>query len=299
MIWKSVLGTQRILLRPRYIRHGKVMGVTALSSVPLSSTRVEGKCVKYHDGKLAAFSSKSEFDTKSKARRTGCLLRWLRTCRQIYVEAQPLVTSRLHFHFCNLDVFKAFIMTKRFFRNSSLDPSLICSISLCLKLSIDPDLRDGFFFSPWDYQWGNNQTMYHISPNWARPTFNVRLANKLSALRDLRLEVYFTCTHEAANQGFARLVRQKKRVPLACRDKSKTIKELAERLCGQKPWSMFVGKKIDFVDVHFWTGNIIHDVQNRDVNMCWCKRSKINQKSIEETNLAEEIKTILKGKNAG
>lgn len=314
MIWKAVIGTDPILLRGRSYTRGAPIQVTALGSIALSPTYIDGRCRDLHRHPVPKFTR-----PRKKTPKTPGPLSWLRTNRQINTEAQPIVYTNLHLHICDALVFSAFLSLQP--PESILRPSTIRSLSFCLKIKIQSDFRDGFSFARGvdhgAHGWGTSYlgTGCLCPSCFALWGLKTDVTDQLSA-RELRLRVYFTCRQGQGNERpvigqladgrlrKGRLYRPKDPTPLVWVDNDGgSIEELVEHLCDEMPLRIFSGGggKMESVDVRFCTERIEHDSRNEcphPRDRCWCIGRSIDEETLPRIALVREIERRLTGGRA-
>lgn len=311
MIWKAVVGPDPILLYGKSYTVGGAMEVETLTSISLSSTYANYGCDDLHLPELPK--------PPPRPRRKTCQalgpLSWLRTNQQIYTEAKPIIHSNANLQICDPFVFVAFL---RKTPKSVIQPETLRSLSLCLKIKIETNLRDGFSFaqevSHGGHRWGAEHMNEYESCccPWcfALHTLRPELTDKLLSLRELRLRICFSCTFDQGNMRpithspdgrleIGQLYRPKSPIPLVWVDQHKRIEELAENLCNEKPLKIFceAGRALESVDVQFCTENIQHDVENRcpqPHDTCWCRGRSINEQTLPLDDIAKALERRLK-----
>jgi hypothetical protein len=309
MIWKAVIGTDQILLYGRSYTTGAPMKVTKLGSITLPPTYLDRGCGDLHQHQPPKSHTKSS--TKSKSTRPSKKpkipgpLSWLRTNRQIHAEAQPILHANLRLHICDSLVFAALLSQPP---ESLLRPSTIRSLSFCLKLKIESDLRDGFSFCPsaLSQGWETGHGACLCPWCFALGSLANNLSDQFPALRELRLRIIFRCRRGQGNtrpvigrlaNGRARkglLYRPRNPSALVCVDGSDRIEDFVKELCGQRPLRAFQGMKWEAVDLRFCTERIEHDPGNecphpRD----WCIGRRMDEDSLQRSGIAQEIKKRL------
>ncbi|KAK2756100.1 hypothetical protein FQN54_005507 [Arachnomyces sp. PD_36] len=306
MIWEAVIGTDLIFLYGRSFTRGAPVQISSLTSIFLSPDQA-GPCHK-------PLTQKSSKLPKSRNPKTPGVLSWLRTNRQIYTEAEPIILSQSSLHICDALVFSAFLSIPL---KSTIKPENLQSLSICIKATVESDLRDGFLLSRVEshgiHRWGRPGG--HCCCPWcfARGSIDPELIGKLTSLRELRLHVYFWCRSMQGNERpvighFAdgrprkgQLYRPENPVPLTWVDgRERVDEELAERLCNDTPLQLFskVRDRLQSVDVQFHTGKIQHNDSNvpRDSrDKCWCLGRSINEQTFPVDGVREALKRILTG----
>lgn len=189
MIWKAVVDTP-ILLYGSDFSQGAPVQITAIRSLALDPQYVKHPCDKNHQAPRSA-----------KKRKGPGPLSWLRTNKQIHAEAQPVIYANMSLHICQPMVLAAVLAN-----TSNLQSRTVRSLSICMKIQIEHNLRDGFLFA---------HVPNHAGHRWARgraclcpwcfataslPQNGKLMDQVLPGLKELRLRVYFTCRENQGNQ---------------------------------------------------------------------------------------------------
>ncbi|KAH8811637.1 hypothetical protein F5884DRAFT_854977 [Xylogone sp. PMI_703] len=314
MIWETVINSQIVQLcedqeyfmTHAYLKPGK------LKAIVLPPGPVDERCG-------SDPNKKSSLTTRSKKYTVPGLLSWLRTNRQIYTEAKPLIQANLNLHFCYDIALAGFLALPP---DSHFKLSQIRSISICQKITVASDLRDGFSFARGVPQGVldhsvtcNRRGVCVWCDNFGSQTASTLvLADRLPALRELRVWIYFECQngqgntrpiigqHSNRQPKRGQLYRPKDPVPMTCTDDEQMVKWFAKVLCAKKRLQIFTtAAKLDFVQVNLHE-NIKHLPSNRPPHArdkCWCIGRKIDKPALEKLNLASEIEKILKNGGSG
>lgn len=165
-------------------------------------TYIDSECSNRHQHKPCKPRSKVIDGSKS-ARvstklKTAGPLDWLGTNRQIYSEAQPIVYGNLSLLICDVLNLSAFMSQSP---ETIIKPSMVRSLSFCIKLQISSDLLDGFSFGYADTHKWQRRGNACMCP-WCFAAGGEILANAaetFTALRELRLRIYVCCAGGAAN----------------------------------------------------------------------------------------------------
>ncbi|PGH21550.1 hypothetical protein AJ80_03110 [Polytolypa hystricis UAMH7299] len=177
MIWKAVIDTYQFLLDGKTYSQGAPMVVEILGYIARPLAEIDQTC------RCPQSSKKPKIH----------LLDWLQTNRQIYAEAKPTVYGNLAIHICDALVFNAFLSLPR---SAVLRPESIRSLTLCVKIEIEPGLRDGFSFVNGEchgWRTGHPRGLCCCPYCFAAGGEGNDLVARFSALRELRLRAYFTC----------------------------------------------------------------------------------------------------------
>jgi hypothetical protein len=306
MIWKAAVAMDPILLLGRAYTSGAPIQALSLASTSLPPSSPPSKCRDLHQ-----YPSSKSKTNRSKKPRAPTPLSWLRTNRQIYTEARSILYEHMTVHFCNVFTFNALFLQPR---TSIIHPALLRSLSFCLTLVIDSDLRDGFRLSRapgiahgWETGHGRGVCCCPFCfANFASfATGSVDdVMDKLPAVRELRLRIEFRCRWGQGNvrpvvgqfaNGRVRkghLYRPRNPVPLVCVDDRATVVEFVREFCGLWPLKIFEGRKMEVACVDFSTEGIKHDPRNEcphPSDRCWCRGRNIDKESLQMSGIVEEI----------
>jgi hypothetical protein len=237
--------------------------------------------------------------------RTSKGLAWLRTNRQIYAEAHPLLANHL-----TLTIWEGLVLAAFITRSPklSLDPSTLRHLALCVKrVNIESDLRDGFLISE-DPRVNLGWT--HSSPNcMCSHCFVLKgigsARDKLPSLRKLSVVVNFMCKSGQGNERpvvgiFAngrprkgQLYRPKYPPLLALKNSKEGLLAFVREFFKRMPLVFFQGMKLELVIVKIG-GSITHNMRNvcpHPRDRCWCIGRSLDEGSL--TGLKDEITKLL------
>jgi len=282
LIWKTVIEADPILLYETHKSELSIGTITALSSRPLTAPRIKGKP-------------------------TSKGLAWLRTNRQIYTEAQPLLANHLDLVINHEFVFRAFIIRSP---KLSLDPLRLRNLTFCLNVEIESDLRDGFYTSEYS-RFGNGWAHRRLDcscPYCSQFRVIDNAKDRLPALRQLNVVITFTCggwggqgnqrpvigTFANGRPRMGQLYRPKNPSALVLKNSKAKMASFAGELYKQMPLRFFHGMMLERVLVVFNTDRIKHNKDNEcshPRDRCWCIGRSIAEQSL--TGLKGEITRLM------
>lgn len=308
--WRAVIATDQILIfrnywpKPQCPQPGSLTSFSLqLGSISIPQTHSSKQC-RYHE------QHARDRNLLSDPLRTADpgILSWLRTNRQIHTEAQAIVYQSLNIHVADVPVFVALLLPPQKSKFSG-----IRSLSFCLTMTIEHDLRDGFKFSSgkdW-HGWFCGHRPLPGPNNCACELCEVLSAPKpdvLPGLRELELRITLRCKRGQGNnrptlglcangrpkQG--QLYRPKNPSPLICVDYEGKIEDLVKDFCEQRPISYFKGRKLQCVTVAFYMEKVEHDRSNTCPHVrdkCWCIGRSIDEESLAAMGIAKKIRSTL------
>ncbi len=176
------------------------------------------------------------------------------------------------------------------------------TLSLCLKVTIESDLNDGFALARGHGQrplhgWENSHPPGACACPWCFCLGGLKrqFEGKLPALRALNLRIYFQCNRRPS--GTHGVPQSENSPKLVCVDSNESVDEFVKDFCEQRPLAMFADRKIWSVNVTFRTETLKHDIGSGiSQGECWCNERAINKESLAD--LARKIELRLLNGNA-
>ena len=178
IVWSHVVGSGPVILFGTRYSNGAPVSIERLASRLLLTEEFEQACDRHHKGR-----------TQPKKRRLR--LSWLRTCKQIYEEAKPVVFSNMTIHFCDPMVYSRFMEIVLEFTKK-----VIRSLEFGSKITIKPDGADGLlptFSRTWKDSHRDPLFPYPCTCPFCFVTSPINLKQYLPSLRDLCLMIFFQC----------------------------------------------------------------------------------------------------------
>lgn len=302
MIWKAVVDTPILLREAGWTEDGLHL-VNAISSSVLGPEFIESECLHHHE--------EQQHNTKAPGP-----LSWLRTNQQIYNEAEPIVYRHLSLHICCSMVFEALLSDR--LPESNLKREELRSLSLCLRITIEHDMRDGYTFATrvthdQIHGFGGWSSLITCRCSWccARRRFpqdGPSLDKCFPKLEEVRLRVYFVCRQGQGNcrpvighdengrNCYGSLYRPDNPSPLVWRGNEQSLEELVRDLCREQTLGMFKGGRPKSLQVDFATQSIQHTPGNEcshREDRCWCEGRSIDLESLPKTLLTSALQTHL------
>ncbi|KAL5323978.1 hypothetical protein ACEPPN_008520 [Leptodophora sp. 'Broadleaf-Isolate-01'] len=278
-IWKLVFETGIIHLFS--LSYSNTAVVKSLGASLLKTSRMLGVCSNFHHDHQPRQSIFAINGSSGPGP-----LSWLRTNRQIYNEAKSFVQGNLSFHFCNTLVFDAFLSQQQ---KAIFSLSTCQSLSLCLKIRIESDYRDGFSFARDRnaHGWDGLHSRYA-----SRRALVDEAKNLLPVLRELKLHIFFVCK-QAQGPRLGQVYRQKDPAKLFCVDNPRKVEAFINRFCDVRPLNILRMAKLDAVSVQFETDAMEHYTVPSVDDRCWCIGRTVDESSLLKIKLGERIEERL------
>lgn len=332
MIWEFAIGSNFILVYPSCVTAGLFAHVKEAKSVMVTRKPILNEhCARLHRAESSIPSSSSK---KKKPPRKGpeAPLAWLCTNRQIYAEAKPLIDEYMKesgtIHICDLLLFYSLIhrmieavptaiYNKTNANRNNRHGLEIRSLSLCVKIEIEHDLRDGFNLSSEvelrggrGHGWATCHGLCHCEPcSTASHLASASAADSFPEVQNLTLQVYFKCKEGQGNDRpvigrylngnlkYGQLYRPKNPCALTLMQDSEQIDDFVVNTLAQcSPFRHFLRRKdsMKSVEVMFCTEWISHNPRNECMKKkCWCQGRRIDADQLRRTGLGEAIEKLL------
>jgi hypothetical protein len=204
---------------------------------------------------------------------------------------------------------------------------MVQSLSLCFKIPIHSDRRDGFRFA-WNHprDWTGHGARCTCSSCLLMPGIigQGEIVDRIPAFTQLTLRIFFECGRGQGNTRLTighfangrpkkgKLYRPKNPIPLVCVEDPERIEQFvttqlvedSPRLPGARGartrglLHMFSvwRKKVESVDFHVFKSHISHNPNNQPphpADKCWCVGRAIDAESLEQSGLIREIRKRL------
>lgn len=348
MIWEFAIGTDLILLYPSSVTTGLFVHVNEAKSVVVTRKHILNEhCAGLHGAEPSIssvskkrpkrFQSSSSSSAKKEppSKRAEPPFSWLCTNRQIYAEAKTLVdrymNESLVIHICDILVFYSLIyrmlenVPKAIYNESKANSNNrhgleIRSLSLCVKIEIESDLRDGFKLSSevggagggggrrGGHGWTTCHGLCHCRL-CSTASYLAGAADFFPKVQNLTLRVYFKCRDGQGNDRpvigrylngnlkYGQLYRPRDPCALTLVEDAGQIGDyVANTLARCSPFRQFLGRKesAKSVEVVFCTEWISHNPRNESwEKKCWCQGRRIDADQLRSTGLGEAIEKLL------